>query len=70
MPLMAGRLAHAFMLCSPLRRGGGLAGPGQAAEVDRLLGLGATRADIGQGEVPWIVLADPEGGEFCVLTPR
>ena len=42
----------------------------QAAQVDRLLGLGATRADIGQGEVPWVVLADPEGNEFCVLTPR
>ena len=41
----------------------------QAAEVDRLLGLGATRADIGQGEVPWVVLADPEGNEFCVLPP-
>ena len=41
----------------------------QAAEVDRLLGLGATRADIGQGEVPWVVLADPEGNELCVLTP-
>jgi len=25
-------------------------------------------ADVGQGEVPWVVLADPEGGEFCVLT--
>jgi len=34
--------------------------------VERLLGLGARRADIGQGEVPW-VLADPEGNEFCVL---
>ena len=42
----------------------------QAAEVGRLLGLGATRADIGQGEVPWVVLADPEGNEFCVLDPR
>ena len=42
----------------------------QAAEVDRLLGLGATRADIGQGEVPWVVLADPEGNELCVLDPR
>jgi predicted enzyme related to lactoylglutathione lyase len=42
----------------------------QAAEVDRLLGLGATRAGIGQGEVPWVVLADPEGNEFCVLDPR
>ncbi len=42
----------------------------QAAEVDRLLVLGATRADIGQSEVPWAVLADPEGNEFCVLDPR
>jgi glyoxalase superfamily protein len=42
----------------------------QAAEVDRLLRLGATRADIGQGDVPWVVLADPEGNEFCVLDPR
>jgi hypothetical protein len=30
----------------------------------------ATRADIGQGDVPWQVLADPEGNEFCVLDPR
>jgi catechol 2,3-dioxygenase-like lactoylglutathione lyase family enzyme len=37
------------------------------AEVERLLGLGARHADIGQGEVPWVVLADPEGNEFCVL---
>jgi hypothetical protein len=42
----------------------------QAAEVDRLRGLGATLADVGQGEVPWVVLADPEGNEFCVLSPR
>jgi hypothetical protein len=42
----------------------------QAAEVDRLLRLGAVRADIGQGDVPWQVLADPEGNEFCVLEPR
>src|SRR5215510_1201927 len=42
----------------------------QAAHVERLRGLGATPADIGQGEVPWVVLADPEGNEFCVLTPR
>jgi Glyoxalase-like domain len=45
----------------------------QAAEVDRLLGLGAAPADIGQGvqgQVPWVVLADPEGSEFCVLSPR
>ena len=37
------------------------------AAVDRLLGLGATRADIGQGEQSWIVLSDPEGNEFCIL---
>jgi predicted enzyme related to lactoylglutathione lyase len=42
----------------------------QAAEVDRLLGLGAAPADVGQGDVPWRVLADPEGNEFCVLDPR
>ena len=37
------------------------------AEVARLLGLGATRADVGQGEPTWVVLRDPEGNEFCVL---
>lgn len=43
----------------------------QPAEVERLKKLGATEADIGQGaEVTWVVLADPEGNEFCVLTPR
>jgi hypothetical protein len=36
-------------------------------EVERLLALGAVHADIGQGDVPWTVLADPEGNEFCVL---
>ena len=41
----------------------------QAAEVARLRALGATPADVGQGDVPWTVLADPEGNEFCVLTP-
>ncbi|MFJ3877841.1 VOC family protein [Streptomyces sp. NPDC090077] len=44
-------------------------GPDWEAEVARLLALGATRADIGQGGVPWDVLADPEGNEFCVLRP-
>lgn len=44
-------------------------GPDWEAEVARLLTLGATRADIGQGDVPWDVLADPEGNEFCVLRP-
>ena len=43
----------------------------QDAEVERLLALGATRADVGQGEdVSWVVLADPEGNEFCVLRTR
>jgi len=42
----------------------------QAAHVSRLVGLGATRADVGQtGDERWIVLADPEGNEFCVLPP-
>jgi len=37
-------------------------------ELDRLLSLGATRADVGQpADVPWEVLADPEGNEFCLL---
>ncbi|MER5730127.1 VOC family protein [Streptomyces sp. NPDC002138] len=44
-------------------------GPDWEAEVARLLALGATRAGIGQGGVPWDVLADPEGNEFCVLRP-
>jgi hypothetical protein len=41
-----------------------------AEEVERLEGLGATRVDIGQGDVPWTVMADPEGNEFCVLARR
>ncbi|MFJ6297507.1 VOC family protein [Streptomyces griseoviridis] len=37
-------------------------------EVTRLLGLGATRTDVGQGsDRNWVVMADPEGNEFCVL---
>jgi hypothetical protein len=39
-------------------------------EVDRLLSLGARRVDVGQGEQSWVVLADPEGNEFCVLGSR
>lgn len=39
----------------------------QEAEVERLLALGARHADVGQGEQSWVVLADPEGNEFCVL---
>ena len=38
------------------------------AEVERALALGATRVDVGQGpDVTWVVLADPEGNEFCIL---
>jgi predicted enzyme related to lactoylglutathione lyase len=42
----------------------------QADLIARLQSLGATAADIGQGDVPWTVLADPEGNEFCVLEPH
>ncbi len=42
----------------------------QQEEVSRLLGLGARYADVGQGDAPWVVLADPEGNEFCVLANR
>jgi hypothetical protein len=43
----------------------------QDEEVRRLLGLGARRADVGQaGDESWVVLADPEGNEFCVLADR
>ncbi len=40
------------------------------AEVARLLSRGATVADIGQGDQSWVVLTDPEGNEFCVLSSR
>ncbi len=46
----------------------------QDAELQRLLGLGATPADVGQGPLSgtmtWHVLADPEGNEFCLLRSR
>ena len=42
----------------------------QEAEVARLVAHGAQRVDIGQGDSWWIVLADPEGNEFCVLHQR
>jgi predicted enzyme related to lactoylglutathione lyase len=42
----------------------------QAEELQRLLALGARQVDVGQGDVPWIVLADPEGNEFCLLGRR
>lgn len=44
------------------------------AEIQRLLDLGARRVDVGQGDedelITWVVLADPEGNEFCVLSSR
>jgi predicted enzyme related to lactoylglutathione lyase len=41
------------------------------AEIERILGLGARRVDIGQtGDESWTVLADPEGNEFCVVRPK
>jgi hypothetical protein len=42
----------------------------QDEEVRRLLDLGARHADVGQGDDSWVVLADPEGNEFCVLAGR
>lgn len=43
----------------------------QATDVQALLDRGATRADVGQDDdVSWVVLRDPEGNEFCVLSPR
>ena len=39
----------------------------QRSEVQRIVALGAHTVDIGQGNVSWVVLADPEGNEFCVL---
>lgn len=43
----------------------------QAAELERLVALGAVPADVGQtGEENWHVLADPEGNEFCLLRRR
>jgi len=42
----------------------------QSAEVARLVSMGAHHVDVGQGDVSWTVLADPEGNEFCVLRSR
>ncbi|MCW2622404.1 MAG: hypothetical protein JWL64_2006 [Frankiales bacterium] len=39
----------------------------QESEVERLLAHGATRVDVGQGTRSWVVMADPEGNEFCVV---
>jgi hypothetical protein len=41
-----------------------------ATAVESLVAAGARRIDIGQGDVDWVVLEDPGGNEFCVLTPR
>ena len=45
-------------------------GDRQAEVVERALALGATHLDIGQHDVPWVVLADPEGNPFCVMESR
>jgi hypothetical protein len=42
----------------------------QAELVARAERSGGRRIDIGQGDVPWVVLADPEDNHFCVLEPR
>jgi catechol 2,3-dioxygenase-like lactoylglutathione lyase family enzyme len=42
----------------------------QRSEGDRLVALGATRIDIGQGDVEWFVMADPDGNEFCLFPPE
>ncbi len=41
----------------------------QQAEVDRLVSIGASRADVGQSDVSWAVLADPDDRQFCVMAP-
>ncbi len=41
--------------------------PDQGAVVERVRALGVVELDIGQGEVDWVVLADPEGNQFCIL---
>ena len=42
----------------------------QEAEVARAESLGARKVDIGQGDQSWVVMADPEGNEFCILSAR
>jgi hypothetical protein len=44
-------------------------GDDHTTELDRLVDLGAHHTDIGQGDTPWTVLADPQGNELCLLTP-
>jgi predicted enzyme related to lactoylglutathione lyase len=48
----------------------GPSGCDQRQELERLRSLGASHVDIGQSDVPWVVLADPEGNEFCLLARR
>jgi len=45
-------------------------GCNQSDELARLKSLGAVETDVGQGKTPWVVLADPEGNEFCLLAGR
>jgi len=45
-------------------------GTRQAEVVEQALALGARHLDIGQHDVPWVVLADPEGNPFCVMEDR
>jgi predicted enzyme related to lactoylglutathione lyase len=45
-------------------------GADQAEELERLLALGARPVNVGQSDVTWVVLADPEGNEFCLLKRR
>lgn len=40
------------------------------AEVERIVALGATRTDVGEGDLNRLMLADPDGNEFCLLNPR
>ena len=47
-----------------------LGGTRQAEQVERMIDLGASRLDVGQGDVPWVVLADPEGNPCCVMEER
>ncbi|MFF8837373.1 VOC family protein [Streptomyces sp. NPDC015130] len=63
MPREEGRNRLRFDLAPP-------AGGDQAAEVDRLVALGATRVETSGAETGWVTLADPDGNEFRVLTPR
>jgi predicted enzyme related to lactoylglutathione lyase len=62
LPPKAGKSRLHFDLAPPVHSD-------QKDEVDRLVSLGATRIDVGQGEVSSVVMADPDGREFCVLRP-